>query len=613
MQAQAKKRLSAPRRCQTVPAMQRLPTKWIAALLLGVMAVLMIATSRQDSATVDETTHLAAGYSYWLGYKYRMAANHPALSQMLEATPLLAMDVKMPEVADAILKGQLGYPWMVPWSGVPCSIRPLLPEGCSGKQVQLPPLGDVLALWQCPNGYPLDNWYYWAVPECQMFSKYLLYGGTNDGDAMLFAGRLVQTGLTLLTGLIIFLWVRRATGKDNLAVFALALWAFNPTAIAYGRLTNTDIGVTFGMTLALYLWARFLEAPSQRFAILTGIATGIALTMKFTAILLAPIFVMTLALAWKRLNLPVKSIAKLAGISMLTMWATIMIVYFPHWAPARPPTATEIATLNPPGWFVTLRPLLIPADFWKVIAMALAKSGAPTSGYLLGEWSDKGRWYYFPMTFALKSSVAFVVLTAAGLGWFAKRARTTRPLEYVAWIAGAVYLTVAMTSSVNLGVRHLMPVLSLVCVGIGCGLAVVQQRKLQIAAFALAGWQAVVCLFAYPLYIQFFSEAVGGASNGYKYLLDSNYDWGQDAHRLKRYLDENKIQHIYLNYFGTQFSTEFLKIPNTRVGPEQAQQIRDGYLVVSVSELMQPHWAWLRNSRQPIARVAHTLFVYRFP
>lgn len=587
--------------------------KWFATALLLVMAALMISTSRQDSATVDETTHLAAGYSYWLGYKYRMAANHPALSQQLEALPLLAMDIKMPEAADAILKGQLGYPWMVPWAGPPCSIAPLLPVGCGGKQVQLPPLGDVMALWQCSNRYPIDNWWYWAVPECQMFSKYLLYGGANDGDAMLFAGRVMQTVLTLLTGLIIFLWVHRATGKDKFALFGLALWAFNPTAIAYGRLTNTDIGVTLGMTLTLYLWAQFLEEPSKRLAILTGIATGIALAMKFTAILLAPIFVVTLALRWKRLVLLKTQLAKLAGLALLGMWGTIMLVYFPRWTPAPPPTPAEVAALHPPGWFVTLRPLLIPADFWKVIAMALAKSGAPTSGYLFGSWSNQGRWYYFPATFVLKSSITFVVLTMAGIVFFAKRARTCRPLETVAWVAGAIYLAVAMTSNINLGVRHLMPVIALVCVGVACAIAGIAKRRLQIAAWILAGGQAASCLFAYPLYIQYFSELIGGAPNGYKYLVDSNYDWGQDAHRLKRYLDENNIRHIYLSYFGTQFSTEFLKIPNTRVGSDQARQIREGYLVVSVSELMQSHWAWLRETRQPIAKVAHTLWVYRLP
>ena len=593
--------------------MQRFSPKWLAAVLLVIMGLLMVSTSRQDSATVDETTHLAAGYTYWLGHKYRMAANHPALSQQLEALPLLAMNIKMPETADAILKGRLGYPWMLPWSGPPTSIQPLLPFGCRGKQVQLPPLGDVLALWDCPSAYPIDNWWYWAVPECQMFSKYLFYGGVNNGDAMLFAGRVMQTLLTLLTGFVIFLWVRRATGNDQWALFALALWTFNPTAIAYGRLTNTDIGVTLGMTLALYLWARFLETPTTRLAVLTGVATGIALTMKFTAILLAPIFVVTLALSWKRLSLPATKLGKLAGLALFAMWATIMVVYFPRWTPAPPPTLTEVAVLNPPGWFVSLRPLLIPADFWKVIAMALAKSGAPTSGYLFGSWSDQGRWYYFPATFALKSSATFVLLALAGIFIFAKRARACRPIETVTWVAGAIYLGVAMTSNINLGVRHLLPVLALFCVGIGCAAASLAQRRLQLAAWVLAGGQAVSCLFAYPLYIQYFSELVGGAPNGYRYLVDSNYDWGQDAHRLKAHLDRQGIQHIYLNYFGTQFSTEFLKIPNTRVGPEQARQIREGYLVVSVSELMQPHWAWLRETRQPIARVAHTLWVYRFP
>jgi Uri superfamily endonuclease len=115
------------------------------------------------------------------------------------------------------------------------------------------------------------------------------------------------------------------------------------------------------------------------------------------------------------------------------------------------------------------------------------------------------------------------------------------------------------------------------------------------------------------LYIQFFSEAVGGARNGYKYLIDSNFDWGQDAKRLKRFLDERQIRHVYLDYFGNQFSIEYLKISNTRVDAEQAKQIREGVLVVSASQLMRAEWAWLRESRQPVERVAHTLFVYQFP
>jgi hypothetical protein len=590
--------------------MQRLSPKWMAVGLLVIMAVLMIGASWQDSATVDETTHLSAGYSYWHGYRYLMAANHPALSQMLEAAPLLFMDIKRSDIAEGILKGQLGYPWMLPWTGTPTSVQPLLPLGCQGQYVKIPPLDDVMVRWNCPDNYPLDNWYYWAVPECQIFGKTLVYGGLNDGDAMLFAGRLVQVALTLLTGVIIFIWTRRAANNDWVAVTALALWVFNPIALAYGHLTNTDISVTFGMALAVYLWGRFLEQPTYKAAALCGAAIGMALAMKFTAIILAPVFVIALLVSWKRLNVTVISMVKMIGLLMLAGWVVIMIVYVPRWAPARPPTTTEIAVLGIPGWFQTFRPFLIPADFFKVIAMALSMSKSGYDAYLVGAWSHEGWWYYFPSALFFKSPVSYMILMIAGIAVFVRHVRTTRPLEYMAWLGAGVYLLSAMTSHFNLGVRHLLPILPLLPVGMACALQRLKKKKARMAVNILLGWQALVVIAAYPLYIQFFSEAVGGAPNGYHYLIDSNYDWGQDAKRLKKFLDEKGIQHIYLDYFGTQYSIEYLKIPNTRVSAESAKQIQQGTLVVSVSQLMRPEWAWLRESRQPTARVADTLFIY---
>jgi hypothetical protein len=156
----------------------------------------------------------------------------------------------------------------------------------------------------------------------------------------------------------------------------------------------------------------------------------------------------------------------------------------------------------------------------------------------------------------------------------------------------------------------MLPFYALVCVGAGAAWPLVSSR-FRWVIIGLLAWQAVVTVIAYPLYLQFISEAAGGAQNGYRCLYDSNYDWGQDANRLKRFLDEQGIPHIYLDYFGTQFNIDYLKIKNTRVTAQTAQQLHDGYLVVSASELVQPDWAWLRKSRQSWARVAYTLFVYR--
>jgi hypothetical protein len=129
----------------------------------------------------------------------------------------------------------------------------------------------------------------------------------------------------------------------------------------------------------------------------------------------------------------------------------------------------------------------------------------------------------------------------------------------------------------------------------------------------LCGWLAVVAGMAYPDFIPYTNEFGGGTAHGYKVLIDSNYDWGQDGKRLKRWMEANGVAHIYLDFFGTQPAIEWHKIANTRVNAEQARQLRDGWLVVSASQLMRPEWSWLRESRQPDERIGYTLFAYRLP
>lgn len=560
----------------------------MAGSLLVVMGCLMLPLAHEDSATVDETTFLAAGYTYWTGHRYYLAPEHPPLSQMLSSAPLMVMNVKLSDNARALLEGRAGYPWTRPWLGPVRAVQELFPQGRS-------------------------NWYFWALPESQLFGQMFVYDGTNDGDAMMLAGRCVQILLTIGVGLLIFWWIRWATNSDSGALAGLAAWVFNPNALAHGHLTTTDMGATFGMTAATFAFAHLLEAPTRRAAILCGVATGLALLMKFTAIILAPIFVVLALIHWKTLRGSEVPLWKLVGFVILCAWAVVMVMYFPRWSPAPPLPEEQARALGVPSWFTSLRTLLIPPDFFKGLALTLGHSKEGHEAFLLGRWSHSGWWYYYPLTFVLKSSVAFVLLVILCCVMFLRSFKSARAGETVPWVAALIYLLLAMTSNVNIGVRHLLPMFPWLCVGIGCVVPRLIQLWLKKVAVVLVLWQAVVIVICYPSYLQFFSEAVGGAQNGHNYLVDSNYDWGQDANRLKKFIAAQGIQHIYLNYFGTQFSIEHLGIPNTRVNAEQAQQIRSGYLVVSASELMRPEWDWLRNSRTPAARVAYTLFLYRFP
>jgi len=583
-----------------------------AALLLAIMALLMVGAARQDSAIVDETTHLSTGYLCWRGAPTQMGADdHPPLCRMLDSAPLLLMDLKYSDPASAMLRGQLAYQWTRPWRSKVRRVDKLLDPECTGQTVQIMPIGDQMVDWHCPSNYPFNSWYYWAVPEGQMYGQFFVYDGTNNGDKMLLAGRCAQIVLTLLIGGVIFVWTRQATNQGAAALFALALWVFNPLALGYGHLVITDIGAVLGIPLAVFAFARCLEEPSLKRTAFSGAATGLALTLKFTSMILAPIYLVIAALSWKRLRMPLAALAKRLVVFAVAAWVVILAAYFPHWAPAPAPTPAEVEVLNVPTWFQTLRPVLIPARFFKGIALALGQP--PREAYLMGEWKQGGWWYYFPVAFVVKSPVAYLILVAGGLVLFVRQLRKVSPLEWTPWLASGVYLASAMTSGINIGVRHLLPMLPLLAVGIGCAVAYVSDRRLKYAAIALAAGQAVTALVAYPLYLQYFSEVVGGAANGQKYLIDSNYDWGQDANRLKAFLAERQIKHIYLNYFGTQFSIEHLGISNTRIGADGAKKIQEGTLVVSASELMRPEWAWLRNSREPLARVAQTLFVYQFP
>jgi hypothetical protein len=261
---------------------------------------------------------------------------------------------------------------------------------------------------------------------------------------------------------------------------------------------------------------------------------------------------------------------------------------------------------------------LIPAEYFKGAAITLLHTSGGNEAYLNGQWSHYGWWYYFPLAFAMKTPVPFLIFVGAGIVLAMRSRRELRLTELAAWGGAFVYLLCAMCSNADIGVRHILPVYPLVSVGSACAL-VRWTGRVRLARQELAGWvvdalpaASLVCVaLAYPHFISYMNGLAGGTGHGYEHLLDSNYDWGQDVIRLRKFLDERGIRKIYLQYFGTQAAIEYYGIANDFVGSDAARQIQEGWLVVSAEALMRPEWEWLRQSHRPIARVGYTLFVYR--
>jgi len=130
----------------------------------------------------------------------------------------------------------------------------------------------------------------------------------------------------------------------------------------------------------------------------------------------------------------------------------------------------------------------------------------------------------------------------------------------------------------------------------------------------LSLWYIFSSVSIYPHYLAYFNEFVGGPDNGYKYLVDSNLDWGQDLKGLKKYMDEKGIRKIKLSYFGGA-EPEYYGINYQPVTTREMLKPTPGIYAISATNLQavfypnKNYFAWLRKLR-PKAKIGYSIFIY---
>jgi hypothetical protein len=567
---------------------------WLAAaLILGAPLALMWRPMHDETATTDETAFLGAGYSYWLGHRYYLNVEHPPLMQLWSALPLMFLDLKLTPDAESAFGGTsntISASMTQPWD------------------YQLETNVERLA--------EADRFYHYPALETGLFGRTLVYGGLNDADRLMFWGRFMQALVMLATGLVVFQWTKSISNATG-GLMALAAWSFNPIALAYGHLIITDPGMALMTPLSVWMFSRFLESPRPPTALVAGVAFGAALLTKHTAIILIPIFGVLALAAWlsQWRAVPTKSLRACFGNLLLVglvAWVTVILFYIPHCSPPPPLSAAHAQQLHIPMWFLRLRWVLIPRDFFKGLVIVMLHVVNGHHAYLLGQWSDKGWWYYYLVAILVKTPVALLLLMISAVATAAWRIRRSSFAVATPLIAAAVYLACAMMSRADIGIRHALPMYPLlaVVVGIECARA---GESAQFVAWLLIVWLAVTAFTARSDYIAYFNELVGGSARGQDYLIDSNYDWGQNGKALQRWVEAIHGSRVYLDYFGTGMALRYLHVPVTFVKPDDVPRLRDGYLIVSATHLMEREYQWLRENHQPAARIRNTLFVYSLP
>jgi hypothetical protein len=488
------------------------------------------------------------------------------------------------------------------------------------------------------------------------------------------AGRLALVPLTLVTLLVVWRWTGALHGEAA-GLSALALAALDPNLVAHGHLVTPDALVTALMVATAYALWRALVHWRAASCLAAGACLGLALATKYTALLLVPV-VPLLALgraldpepwpsgrvAGRRLGSPARRLLAAAALVILvgvTTWGTLWAAYGFR-AAAAPDlavglTARAIRTWLPPPapWPLTLldrvveRRLLPDAwGFGLVYAVADPRL-TPRVSYFGGELSERGWWFYFPATLALKVPAATLALAAVGLvalrrgprlagggsGPGADRAgpRASPWRWAVVLVAGLplALLGVAATSSLDIGLRQVLPVYPFLLVLAGGGVAAcLRLRRPLGTALALTAiaWTAISSVRAAPDYIAYFNEPAGGPEQGLRWLADSNLDWGQALRRLPAWLERRGIQEVNLCYFGTAdpeaYAIRHVPLPGcTTYGRPVSPPRLPGYVAISATHLAGVHHppelrAWYRAllaRGRLVGVVGHAIRVYEVP
>ncbi|MBU2263259.1 glycosyltransferase family 39 protein [Patescibacteria group bacterium] len=601
-------------------------TKILACGLLLWMFILMFFSAWNDSATMDELAHIPSGYSYLAKQDYRLNPEHPPLIKDLSALPLLFLNLNFPV--------------------------------------------DVPAWTEYINGQ-------WDM------GRIFIYESGNDADKIIHFARFPIMLLALLFGWLLFKWTKKLYG-NKVGLLTLFFYTMSPTFIAHSRYVTTDLGAAFGFFIGLATFINFLINQTRKNLIIAGIAFGIAQLLKFSLVILAPIYLL-LAVLWvilenygnlkKIISRSFKIIGKLiliGVIGVIIIWPVYQF-HVLNYPVERQKADTEITlasfgfkpAVNLVVW-LSDKPVLRPIGQYLLgVLMVTQRASGGNTAYFLGTVSSEGSSLYFPLLYLLKEQLAFHILTLIAIIFAIRniiRSKSKNLRTAVEWMRDnfaifasmifiAIYFAQAVTSNLNIGVRHILPAFPFIYFLVARQIVrwakthdleepetLGQQIKHFFSTFlkslekysllsALLLWMFLMNIIAFPNYLSYYNEFGGGIKNGYKIATDSNYDWGQDLKRLKSFVDKNNIEKIGIDYFGggnipyyfgdkgqmwwspwgspKDYGIEWLAVSANTLMSAQAKP------APGFERKFEDSYWWLKG-KEPYARAGTSIFIYKF-
>jgi len=585
--------------------------KILPGLVITASVVLAIASVWGDSLIVDEIPHIGAGYSYLVKQDMRINPEHPPLAKDLAAIPLLFIGLN-----------QTAFN------------TPFWQENVNGQ-------------WD--------------------FGRDLIFQSGNNANLITHLAKLPMLIFFILAAWLLYHWLNRRYGFWP-ALFGLVMFAFSPTILAHSRFVTTDVPALWGVLTASFFFFRYLEHPSRKNLIIAGLIFGVAQLTKFSVFLLVPFFILAALLwIWASTN-SWRERSKIFFATILIMAIGYIVVVWPVYGfhVWNYPVAMQQRDMQAQVGFASpaaVRDVIIKtADipYWRAfdqylfgLLMVNQRQAGGNTIYFEGKVSQSGGPTYFPIVYFIKETLVWWLATALALlalVLYFSRFKQHAPrfkhwckenfveLAMVLWLL--IYWGISIQSKLNIGVRHLLPTypfaVFLVSVGMAylikrsrnygseiSGLKSIIHYSLFLILVILMAGQIYLVSQNYPYFLTYFNESVGGPSNAYKTVVDSNLDWGQDLKRLGNFVADNKINKIEVDYFGWADPLYYLKdhVEWLHAGKYRSAfdfkhlNHSDGWLAVSATfkqnskQNPATSYDWL-DAYQPVATVGNSIFVY---
>ncbi|MCF7687608.1 MAG: glycosyltransferase family 39 protein [Cephaloticoccus sp.] len=529
-------------------------------LLLALFGWLALSVSSRVGVTADETAHLTAGFTYWTTGDYRLQPENGNLPQRWAALPLVLAQAHFPTLAGAA----------------------------------------------------------WARADVWLLGHEFFFGSGNDTDKLLFSGRAMIVLFGIALAALTYLWSRQLFGAVG-GLITLGFVVFNPHLLAHSALITSDLAAALGFLLALATWWRLCHRLTPGRILSAGLAMGFLALSKYSAAIFAPVAIAILILRvlrpaplpWRigrqcgrfasarRTGALLVGAIMAGGIAFVMIWGAYGFRYAASpetgmhmtkpWSDVlieRPHVAGSImAAAAAPADPVDLKPGVVQAFVrWgrnnKVLPEAYLYGLAFTDlhargrlAYFAGEYRENGWWEFFPVAFVLKTTLPTLLLLGLTFLAFTR----TKPALRSRWlyrlapllIFVGIYWVFAITSHLNIGHRHLLPIypaLLIIAGYVGSSQLNRRSRIWMLGAGLLLFWHAVESWRVRPHYLTYFNTFAGGPAGGHRYLVDSSLDWGQGLPDLQAWLATHQNgEPVFLSYFGSDDPLRF-GLKTTRIG-----------------------------------------------